>query len=179
MGLACEGVVGLGLATVWRMERWGVDAARCAGLDGVAGAGDAALSMTSFSDGTFCAETVCHGEPPRVVPASIWLSFSLAADWALAACCCCSIFLRSFCDSFGAGRLKGEVADLSAAAFCDSRPCDNDDVLPEEACAMMSRSPVFGAPARGVAVQGSPLLGGVRPPSRGDFGVRGVIAPGV
>jgi len=179
MGLAWEGVVGLGFATVWRMVRWGVDAARCAGLGGVAGAGDASLLMTSFNDGTFCAETVCHGEPPRAVLADIWLSLSLAADCALAACCCCNFFLRSFCESFGAGRLNGDDADLSEAAFCDSIPCDKDDVLTEEACAMMSLRPVFDAPARGVAVQGSPLLGGVRPPSKGDFGVLGVIAPGV
>ena len=75
------------------------------------------MSMTSFSDGTFCAETVCHGEPPPAVPAVTWLSFNLAIDCALAACCCCNIFLRSFCESFDAGRLSGEDADLSAAAF--------------------------------------------------------------
>ena len=58
-------------------------------------------------------------------------------------------------------------------------PCDKEDVLPEEVCAMISLRPVFGAPASGVAVQGSPLLGGVRPASKGDLGVRGVIGPGV
>jgi hypothetical protein len=44
---------------------------------------------------------------------------------------------------------------------------------------MISLRPVFGAPARGVAVHGSPLLGGVCPASKGDLGVRGVIGPGV
>lgn len=121
---------------------------------------------------------VCQGEP-RAVLAVTWLSFNLPADCALAACCCWSIFLRSFWESFGAGKLNGDKAGLFAAAFCDSIPCDNDDVLEEEACAMMSFKPVLDDPARGVAVQGKPLLDGVRPSSNGDFGVRGVIAPGV
>jgi hypothetical protein len=87
--------------------------------------------------------------------------------------------LRSFCDIFEAGRLKGDDPDFSAAAFCDSMPCDKDDVRPNEAWAMMSFRPVFDGPAKGVAVQGKPELEGVLPASGGDFGVRGVMAPGV
>jgi hypothetical protein len=44
---------------------------------------------------------------------------------------------------------------------------------------MISLRPVFEGPAKGVAVQGTPALEGVLPPSCGDFGVRGVMAPGV
>jgi len=58
-------------------------------------------------------------------------------------------------------------------------PCDREDVRPDEAWAMISFRPVFEGPAKGVAVQGKPVLEGVLPPSCGDFGVRGVIAPGV
>jgi hypothetical protein len=178
IGLVCGDGVGLGLATVWRMVRWGVDAARWLGLEGCAGVGEASLVKTSLSDGTFCAEMVCHGEP-RAVLALTCASFSLADDCALAACCCCSIFLRSFCDNLGAGRLEGDGPALSAAAFCDSMPCESDEVRPDDACAMISFSPVLEEPAKGVAVHGSPVLDGVLPASGGDFGVRGVIAPGV
>jgi hypothetical protein len=58
-------------------------------------------------------------------------------------------------------------------------PCDSDEVRPDDACAMMSFRPVFDGPAKGVAVHVNPALDGVLPPIWGDFGVRGVIAPGV
>lgn len=44
---------------------------------------------------------------------------------------------------------------------------------------MMSFRPVLDDPASGVAVHGTPPLGGVLPLSKGDFGVRGVIEPGI
>jgi len=59
------------------MVSWGVVEARTVG--GVLACGAVFwVSMTSFNDGTLCAEMVCQGDP--WLPPVIWLSFNLDDD---------------------------------------------------------------------------------------------------
>lgn len=166
----------LTLATVCRIVSCGVLTARGAlALDAEAGAGLGARKP-SFSVAGFCAPTLCHAGVDLVV---LGCGLVSATGVAPRAGCDCCIRLRSFCDSFGAGRAKAAGPSTKAARL-SARPCDKLEVLLEAACAMMLLMSVFGA-LKGVRLHGWPALGGVLPAINGDRGVEeegtGVCGP--
>ena len=64
-------------------------------------AGCCGMLIISLSDGTFCADTVCHGA-----------LFELGEDWTSSTACCCSFFL-SLWDIF-------VVEAVACGIFCDA-----------------------------------------------------------
>lgn len=134
-------LLGFAFATVWRMVSCGVLAALAVG---------ALLElrlleplMISFSVAGLLAPTACHAI--GLFEAAGGVDFTSTCGTGPSDCCeCCNRF-RSFCDIFGAGRLKG-VGASPISAILLARPRDSEEVrLDVEACAMISLISVLGA----------------------------------